>query len=150
MRTVGTMDLDDVKQHGADLSPWAHIATVGADDRPDVVPIHPSWEGDTLWVMTGGSSVKVRNIADNPEVALHWQVTENGDGLEVWGTASFHDDLDTKRRLWNGVFDYDLDDFAPGGPEDSPDTGFLRVEPRRALWLAQYGMGGRDVWIADA
>jgi general stress protein 26 len=142
------MELAQVKDHAHRLSPWAHLATVGADDAPDVVPVHPCWEGDTIWVMVGKTSVKVRNVAHNPEVAMHWQVTETGDGLEVWGTASFHDDLETKRRLWNGVFDYDLNAFAPGGPEGSPDTGFLAIAPKRALYLAAYGMGGRDTWDA--
>jgi general stress protein 26 len=144
------MDLERVKNESARLSPWAHVATVGADGDPDVVPVHPAWEGDTLWFMTGVASVKVRNIAHQPNVALHWQVTEAGDGLEVWGTAVVHTDVDTKRRLWNGVFDYDLDLFAPGGAEDSPDTAFVAVQPDRALYLIAYGMGGRETWSASS
>lgn len=140
--------LDDIKAAASALSPLAHVATVGEDGRPDVVPVHPAWEGDTLWFMTGGSSVKARNIATNPAVALHWQVSEAGDGVELWGTATVHDDLDTKRRLWTGVFDYELDLFAPGGPEGSTDTAFVAVRPERALWLRAYGMAGRDTWTA--
>lgn len=140
------MTLDDVKAHAARLSPWAHVATVRPDGTPDVVPIHPCWEGDVLWFMCGATSVKTRNVATHPAVALHWQVTETGDGLEVWGTAAFHDDLDTKRRLWNGVFDYDLNAFAPGGADDNPGTGFMAVTATRALYLGMYGMKGRSVW----
>jgi general stress protein 26 len=142
------MDLDDVKAKGSTLSPWAHLATVGADGKPDVVPVHPCWEGDTLWLMVGADSVKVRNTAANPNVALHWQVTEKGDGVELWGTATVHTDLETKRRLWTGVFDYDLNMFSPGGPDDSPQTVFMAVHPERALWLGAYGMAGRDTWHA--
>jgi PPOX class probable F420-dependent enzyme len=138
--------LDEIKAEASRLSPWAHLATVGADGDPDVVPVHPAWDGDTMWVMVGADSVKVRNVAAHPKVALHWQVTEAGDGVEIWGTAAVHDDLDTKRRLWDGVFDYDLNLFAPGGPEDSPATVFLSVEPERALALKAYGMGGRETW----
>jgi general stress protein 26 len=79
---------------------------------------------------------------------MHWQVTEVGDGVELWGTAEIHGDLDTKKRLWNGVFDYDLDQFAPGGPEGSPDVVFVAVRPLRALYLAMYGMKGRETWSA--
>ncbi len=142
------IDLDGVKAFAAALSPWAHIATVGADGAPDVVPVHPCWEGDTLWSMVGTDSTKARNVAANPNVALHWQVTEVGDGVELWGTAEVHDDLDTKRRLWTGVFDYDLDAFAPGGPDDSPGTAFMAVTPTRALVLKQYGMQGLQRWSA--
>jgi general stress protein 26 len=143
------MDLDEMKAKGTALSPWAHLATVGADGKPDVVPVHPCWEGDTLWTMCGLDSVKARNIAANPNVAIHWQVTESGDGLEIWGTATVHADLATKERLWTGVFDYDLNAFAPEGPS-SPGTAFIAIRPERALYLAAYGMGGSFRWSAEA
>ncbi|MEM8619174.1 MAG: pyridoxamine 5'-phosphate oxidase family protein [Actinomycetota bacterium] len=142
------IDLDGVKAAAAALSPWAHLATVGADGEPDVVPVHPCWEGSMCWSMVGNTSVKARNVAANPKVALHWQVTEVGDGVEVWGTAELFTDIETKRRLWEGVFDYDLNAFAPGGPDNSPDTAFLAITPNRALVLKQYGMGGMQRWTA--
>lgn len=138
--------LEQIISDASQLSPWAHVATVGGDGKPDVVPVHPAWEGDTLWLMTFGDSVKVRNIAAHPDVALHWQVTESGDGVEVWGVATVHDDVETKRRLWTGVFDYDLDLFSPGGADGSPDTVFVSVRIDRALSIKAYGMGGREVW----
>ncbi|MBJ7460970.1 MAG: pyridoxamine 5'-phosphate oxidase family protein, partial [Ilumatobacteraceae bacterium] len=47
-----------IKSAATKLSPWAHLATVGKDNRPDVVPVHPCWEDDVLWVLVGNSSVK--------------------------------------------------------------------------------------------
>lgn len=143
------MDLDDIKQEAARLSPFAHLATVGADGAPDVAPINPAWEGDTLWVMTYASSVKVKNLAANAAVALHWQVSAAGDGVALWGTARVHEDLATKQRLWTGVFDYDLDQFAPQGPE-TPGIAFVAVDPVRALVLKQYGQAGRETWRREA
>ena len=143
------MNLDDVKAETARLSNWAHIATVGADGNPDVVPVWPAWHDDTLWIFTHTNSVKVRNLSANPNVALHWQVDDSGDGVEMWGTATVHTDLDTKRRLWTGVFTYDLDAFAEGGLE-GPGNCFMAVQPERILALKQYGMAGRDTWRADA
>lgn len=143
------MDLTDVARHASALSPWAHIATVGPDGHPHVVPVHPAFEGEVIWAMVGSDSVKARHVRDHPEVQLHWQVTEAGDNLMVWGRAEVRDDLDTKRRMWDGVFDYDLDLFAPGGPDGSPDTGFLAITPTRAVFLAQYGLGGRSEWRAE-
>jgi general stress protein 26 len=134
--------IEEVKSASAALSMWAHIATVGSDQEPDVVPVHPCWDGETLWIMVGLTSTKTRNVAENPRVALHWQVTENGDGVEVWGTARVLSDIETKRRLWIGVFDYDLNGFAPGGPDNSPDTAFMEVTVERALVMKMYGMGG--------
>jgi len=139
-------DLSDVQNFASGLSPWAHLASVGADNRPDVVPVHPCWEGDTCWVMTFKGSVKARNIEANPNVALHWQVDESGNGVELWGTVDRFDDVETKKRLWDDVFDYDLNAFAPGGPEDSPDVSFLAVRPERAIIVHAYGAGGIDRW----
>jgi len=143
-----TTDLEAVKTFATGLSPWAHLASVGADNKPDVVPVHPCWEGDDCWVMLGASSVKARNTTANNQVAMHWQVTETGDGVEIWGTAELFDDLETKRRLWTGVFDYDLNAFAPGGPDNSPETAFMKITVERAIILHQYGMGGVDRWSA--
>jgi general stress protein 26 len=141
--------LEDVKSFAAGLSPWAHLASVGADGKPDVSPVHPCWEGDVCWVMIGTDSVKARNVTAHADVAMHWQVDAVGDGVEIWGTAEVFADMDTKRRLWTGVFDYDLNMFAPGGPDDSPGTSFLAITPDRALILHQYGMGGMQRWSAS-
>ncbi len=139
------MDLNEVAAETTRLSNWAHLATVGADGNPDVVPVWPAWQDDTVWIFSEANSVKVRNLAANPNVAMHWQVDESGDGVEVWGTAVVHSDLDTKQRLWTGVFTYNLDDFAPDGPQ-SASYCFIAVRPDRVLALKQYGMAGRDTW----
>ena len=143
------IELDDVKTFAAGLSPWAHLASVGADGKPDVVPVHPCWDGDICWVMVGTDSTKARNVAANANVAMHWQVDAIGDGVEIWGTAEIFTDLETKRRLWTGVFDYDLTAFAPVGPDDSPGTAFLAITLERALIMKQYGMGGMQRWSAE-
>lgn len=142
------MDFDAVRAQAARLSPWCHVATVTPQGTPHVVPVHPAFEGRTIWAMVGVDSVKARNVRRNPDVMLHWQVTEAGDNLMVWGRAAVHDDPGTKQRLWQGVFDYDLNLFAPGGPEGSPETGFLAVEPARAVFSEFYGIKGRQEWRA--
>jgi PPOX class probable F420-dependent enzyme len=139
------VELDEVRAETVRLSNWAHVATVGSDGKPDVVPVWPAWQDDTVWIFSHSNSVKVRNIASNPNVAMHWQVDESGDGVEVWGTATVTTALETKRRLWTGVFTYSLDDFAPEGME-SHDNCFIAVRPERALALKQYGMAGRETW----
>ncbi len=98
--------------------------------------------------MTFNGSVKSRNIEANPNVAMHWQVDESGNGVELWGSVDTFDDVDTKKRLWNNVFDYDLNAFAPGGPENSPEVAFLAVKPDRAIIIHAYGAAGIDRWSA--
>ena len=54
--------------------------------------------------MVGTDSVKSRNVPANASITLHRQVTKAGDGVELRGKASVHDDVERKRRLWD-VFD---------------------------------------------
>jgi general stress protein 26 len=139
------MELDEVTAEATRLSPWAHLATVGSDGKPDVAPVYPAWKDGAVWIMSFVDTVKVRNIRANSDVAMHWQVDESGDGVAVWGVATVHTDADTKHRLWTGVFDYELDEFAPGG-RDSESVCFVAVTPERALALKHYGLAGRDTW----
>jgi general stress protein 26 len=144
------MELSDVITESQRLGMWAHVATVSASGQPYVTPVHPCWDGDTLWTMVGTDSTKVKNVSGEPRCSFHWQVSEatGFDSLILWGTATVHDDLDTKRRLWEGVFDYNLNDFAPGGPDDSDGTGFMAFTPTKAVLLRQFGAGGREEWRA--
>jgi PPOX class probable F420-dependent enzyme len=48
----------------------AHLVTVRPDGRPHVAPVWFLWEGGRALIITGGSSVKVRNIRRSPAVAL--------------------------------------------------------------------------------
>ena len=65
------------------------------------------------------------------------------------GHAELFTDLETKQRLWEGVFDYDLNAFAPEGPTESPDVAFMSIMPSKAVILKGMGMGGRLVWKAE-
>ena len=142
------MELAEIIEASKRMGEWAHIGTVSPSGTPYVTPVHPCWDGDTLWTMCGTDSVKAKNVAANPKITYHWQVSPDTefDSLMVWGNATVHADLETKKRLWEGVFDYDLNAFAPGGPEDSEGTGFMALEPTRAIMLKQFGMGGRQDW----
>ena len=144
-----TLTFEDVVAESARHGMWAHVATVTPEGGPHVVPVHPCWFEGRLYALVGPRSKKMRNIARNPEVCVHWQVGEASgfDSLIVWGTGSAVTDVDRKRQLWDGAFDYDLSSFSPAGPE-SPDTGFLEIVPTRAVVIRQFGVGGRDEWRA--
>lgn len=145
------MELSDVIAESNRMGMWAHLATVSPSGTPYVTPVHPCWEGEALWTMVGANSVKAKNLASNPKASWHWQVSEatGFDSLMLWGTGEVFHDLETKRRLWEGVFDYDLNEFAPGGPDGSPDTAFMKFTPTKAVVLRQFGAAGRDEWRAD-
>ena len=52
--------------------------------------------------------------------------------LSPWAHIATVDDVETKRRLWDGVLDDDI----------------LEINVERALLLEQYGMGGVQRWSA--
>ena len=140
------MDLERLKHLSHSLGPYAHLATVDPDGDPHVSPIHPAWEADTLWFFTRASNIKIRNISYHQAVALHWQVTEAGNGLALWGIAEIHTDPETAHRLWHGIFDYDLTLVAPTGPTSTPDRAFVSIHPTRALYLPNHGSGLNESW----
>ncbi len=145
------MEIQEVIEASKYLGEWAHIATVSNSGTPYVSPVHPCWEGETIWVMVGVNSAKSKNINHSPSVSLHWQVSEGTsfDSLIIWGQAELSIDIETKRRLWSGVFDYDLNIFAPNGPENSPETGFISISPTKAIILKEMGVGERLVWRSE-
>ena len=140
------MDFDAVLAGADRLGPIAYLATVTPTGGPHVVPVHIDWHEGAAWVAVGPNDVKVRNISANPEVCIHYEVGEatDWDHLMVWGEAEVVADVATKKAMWN-IFSYDLDEFDSAGPA-SPDTVLLQIQPRRALFLARYGMDGSDEW----
>jgi nitroimidazol reductase NimA-like FMN-containing flavoprotein (pyridoxamine 5'-phosphate oxidase superfamily) len=145
------MEVADLVAEHQRLGAIVHLATITPDGDPHVAPVHTDWMDDCLYAMVGTGARKTRNIAVNPSVSLHYQVgADTGwDSLMIWGRASVLDSLEDKRRLWDGVFSYDLNLFSPGGPDDSPDTCFIEIVPERALVLRRFGMDGREEWWAS-
>ena len=147
-RTLVPMDHAAFVAETHRLGPYIYLATSSAAGAPHVVPIHADWHDGHIYAMVGLHDVKVRNLRANPAVCLHWQVSESTgwDSLLAWGTAAVLATTQDKRRLWSGVLSYDLDAFSTGGPDGSPDTGFLEVTVERAVLLRRFGYDGRDEW----
>lgn len=109
---------------------WAYLATAKGS-QPKVRVVHPACEGERVWVATGRASAKASHIDQNPKVELFYQIGADMVHLTVTGHAKFVEDTAEKKRIWNGkVFDYDLSQFWPGGPE-SKDFGLMLIEPER-------------------
>ncbi|MGH7925063.1 MAG: pyridoxamine 5'-phosphate oxidase family protein [Candidatus Binatus sp.] len=129
---------------------WAYLATaVGL--QPKVRVVHPAFEGERVWVATGRASAKARHIQNNPKVELFYQISAEMVHLTVTGKAKFVEDVAEKKRIWNGkIFDYDLAQFWPGGPE-SKDFGLMLITPDRVelTSLAEMTTGKKpEVWRA--
>jgi general stress protein 26 len=130
---------------------WAYLATADRD-QPRVRVVHPAFEGERVWVATGRSSAKARHIERNPRVELFYQIGADTVHLTVTGKAKFVEDPAEKKRVWTGkVFDYDLAQFWPGGPE-SKDFGLMLITPERVelTSLSEMTSGQRpQVWRAS-
>lgn len=134
----------------ASKATWAYLATAKGN-QPKVRVVHPAFEGDRVWIATGRTSPKAAHIEGNPRVELFYAVGPEMIHLTVTGRAKFIDDPAEKKRVWmSKVFDYDLAQFWPAGPE-SPDFGLLFVEPKKVELTSLAEMTANkkpDVWRA--
>lgn len=125
---------------------WCALATV-SNNEARVRMVHPTWEGDILWIATGPDSAKVREIQHNGAVDIQFQVApDDFVHLLVRGHASVLTDQPTKARIWN-VMDYDLAQFWPDGPT-SPDYCVVKVQPVRVELSQMFGTMNKRVWRA--
>ena len=86
---------------------WCAMATVSGNE-PRVRMVHPTWEGDTLWVATGPQTAKAKQLQANGAVDIQFQVApDDFVHLMVRGNAEVLTDQPTKDRIWD-VMDYDL------------------------------------------
>ena len=109
---------------------WAYLATANGT-QPKVRVVHPAFEGERVWVATGRGSAKARQIGKNSNVELFYQIGAEMVHLTVTGKATFVADPAEKKRIWNAkIFDYDLSQFWPAGPE-ADDFGLMLITPAR-------------------
>lgn len=123
---------------------WCALATVSGTE-PRVRMVHPTWEGDVLWIATGPDTPKAREIRENSAVDIQFQVApDDFVHLMVRGQCQVLTDQATKDRVWD-VMDYDLSQFWPGGPTD-PGYCLLKVEPSRVELSEMFGTLNKRVW----
>jgi nitroimidazol reductase NimA-like FMN-containing flavoprotein (pyridoxamine 5'-phosphate oxidase superfamily) len=144
------VELDDVIAQAARFDDTFYLATVSPEAQPHVVPLTGGWRDGRLYASVAVDGRATRNLEAQPRCCAHYQVSQESgwDSLMLWGRGVVLTDLEDKRRLWHDVIPYDLDDWDPGGPENSPDTAFIEIVPRRALFLRRYGLDGREEWRA--
>lgn len=60
------------------------LTTVRADGRPQPSPVWFLWDGETVLIYSQPGKPKVRNIAANPRVALHFDGNGKGGDIVVF------------------------------------------------------------------
>ena len=124
---------------------WCAVASVDARGAPRVRIVHPTWEGDVLWVATGTGSPKFKQIAKDPRVDVQYLVSPP-DFIHILcrGSAQIVTDAAEKKRVWS-VFDYDLAQFWPGGPTDA-NYALIGIRPVRVELSKMFGTLDKQVW----
>ena len=125
---------------------WCAVATIDGNE-PRVRIVHPTWDGDELWFATGPKSPKARQMRDNANVDIQYQVTPP-DFIHVLvrGTAELVTDQETKNHAWDAI-DYDLTAFGSTGPDDV-DFLPVRILPTRVELSEMFGSVNKRVWRA--
>ena len=123
---------------------WCAVATVH-NDEPRVRIVHPTWEGETLWIATAPTSPKADQLRVNPHVDIQYQVAPP-DFIHVMvrGTAELISDQAIKKQAWDAI-DYDLTQFGSSGPED-PNFLPIRVTPTRVELSEMFGSMNKRIW----
>jgi PPOX class probable F420-dependent enzyme len=76
------------------------LTTVRADGQPQASPVWFLWDGESFLIFSQPSAQKLRNLADNPRVAVHVDTDEAGeDVLTIEGTAAVDPDAPPSDRL---------------------------------------------------
>jgi general stress protein 26 len=123
---------------------WCALATA-SKDGPRVRIVHPTWEGDVLWLATGTGTPKHRQLEADPRVDIQFQVAPpDFVHVTVRGRARIVTDPAEKKRVWD-VIDYDLGAFWPGGPTD-PTYTLVRIDPERVELSKMFGSQDKRVW----
>ena len=141
----------EVEQFFRDVDEYARSATwcaLATEHRgePRVRMVHPTWEGETLWLATGPETLKAKQMATNPVVDIQYQVAPpDFIHLMIRGRAPLISDDAVREHVWNNVMDYDLAQFWPEGPTD-PNYVAVRIDPDRVELSKMFGTMDKRVW----
>lgn len=125
----------------------AFVASVSPAGRPHLAIVWLVLVDDVVHLVGDRTSVKMRNLAANPAVACHWQVTtDDRSQLYIRGTATLVEDPAERQRLWDSGAWGDLAQWYQS-PAD-PCLAFVRIDAAYASITADAGSGPRHRWHA--
>jgi len=78
----------------------------------------------TIYISTNTSSVKIKHIRKNPNVAIYFSLPKEIKGIMLQGKAEIMEDMEFKKAIWED----DWAQFYPKGPTD-PDFTMLKIKP---------------------
>jgi general stress protein 26 len=139
------MRWEEVVEVCRSIAPCAFLATTGADGRPHVAWVGLAFGETDLTMATHRHTRKARNLAANPQAALHWPLG-NHPQVFMRAEARVLDRPDEIATRWAaGGFPYDLAAFF--GSPDNPELVVAALSPTRASVQRALGQPP-EVWRA--
>ncbi len=114
------------------------LVTIGEDGQPNVRAMATvNVEGLCIWMLTGKSSDKYRELLRRPESMLYATDLEDGAGyleLRLWGRMELLDDAASRAQAWRDEYRC----YFPGG-QDDPNLGVLKFTADSGVLQTQAG-----------
>ena len=94
-------DLEAAIRAIVNKDPTGALVSLDADGQPRIrsVDVRPLDRGLVFWVATKPNTRKVTQIAEHPQVALHFNVDAEGSYVSVMGRARLVEDAETINRI---------------------------------------------------
>jgi uncharacterized pyridoxamine 5'-phosphate oxidase family protein len=149
-RVASFAEIADEVVERAQRGPYASMATVDPDGRPQTRIVHPVWDGEIIWISAFPGGPKARHIAANPWVSLAW-TTETWTPMYAECRAEYVDEPATKAAAWDTIRSIPeplgFDPAPIYGTPDDPRFALLRLTP----WKIRLGLapGKLRIWQAD-
>ncbi|MFQ5967658.1 MAG: pyridoxamine 5'-phosphate oxidase family protein [Acidimicrobiia bacterium] len=134
------MEWSDVEAAARRIHWGAFLATANREGTPHLAFVSPGFAHQRIWVVSDRDTRKVRNVSENPAVAMHWPVDPDDTNLQllVEGRARLVTDETDKASLWAlEPVPWRLADFYDG-PAD-PKLVFIEIQPRHASLAQAFG-----------
>jgi nitroimidazol reductase NimA-like FMN-containing flavoprotein (pyridoxamine 5'-phosphate oxidase superfamily) len=131
------------------------LATAGPSGRPHAAPVWFVWDGRSIYLCTGPTTVKHRNLQHQPAVIAH--LGDGDDTLIIEGHAAVvadADELASVDRLFRGKYVDPHSGATAGYPQSAADVPYRIDIDRMMIW--EYGVvatrtdfipGGDGGWI---
>ena len=95
----------------------------------------------TVYIATNTSSVKIKQIKENNNIAIYYSHPSEIKGIMLQGHAEILDDIELKEKIW--VDDWVM--YYPKGYTD-PDFTMLRLKPK---FLKGWFKGPHELYLVD-
>ena len=126
MKVLTAKQLDFLKTHEL-----CRLATASKDARPHVVPVIYAVDGETLVVAVDYGTKKLKNLRENPQVAIVVDEYRLNGGIMVEGDCEIFERGEEYLRLLQVLFDRFV--YYRNNPWGEGESPILKIRPTKAV-----------------